>query len=147
MGDGDQLGAVGQALLEFLDVEDAVIVDRHPDQLGALPLADEMPRHDVGVVLHDRQHDLVALADVRHAEAIGDGVDRRGRVGGEDDLVGARRVEEAAHRLARLLIGVGRGIRQEMQAAMDVGIFVRDRHASIASSTACGFCAEAPLSR
>ncbi len=55
---------VGQALLEFLDVEHAEIVDRHPDQLGALPLADEMPRHDVGMVLHDRQHDLVALADI-----------------------------------------------------------------------------------
>ena len=129
LGDGDQLGAVGQALLEFLDVEDAEIVDRHPDQLGALPLADEMPGHDVGVVLHDRQHDLVALADIGHAIAIGDRVDRRGRVRGEDDVVGARRIEEAAHRFARLLIGVGRGIGQEMQAAMDVGVFLANRRA------------------
>ena len=35
-----------------------------------------------------------------------------------------RRVEEAAHRLARLFIGIGRGVRQEMQAAMDVGVFL-----------------------
>ena len=72
--------AVGQALLEFLDVEDAVVVDRHPDELRALPLADEMPRHDVGMMLHDREHDLVARADVRHAPAIGDRVDRLGRM-------------------------------------------------------------------
>jgi hypothetical protein len=28
----------------------------------ALALAQEMPGHDVGMVLHDREHDLVALA-------------------------------------------------------------------------------------
>ena len=127
MGDGDELRAVGQALLEFLDVEHAEIVDRHPDQLGALPFADEMPRHDVGMMLHDREHDLVALADVRHAEAIGDRVDRLGR-----DLVKTissvlRRVQEAAHRFARLFIGVGGGVREEMQAAMNVGVFVAYR--------------------
>ena len=68
--------------------------------------------------------DLVALADLRHAEAVGDGVDRLGRRFGEDDLFDAAGIQEAAHRLARLLIGVGRGVRQEMQAAMHIGIFV-----------------------
>jgi hypothetical protein len=33
-----------------------------------LPLAVEMPRHDVGMMLHDREHDLVALADHHAAE-------------------------------------------------------------------------------
>ena len=49
-----------------------------------------MPRHDVGVVLHDREHDLVALADLKCcAERVGDEVDRLGRVAREDDLVRA----------------------------------------------------------
>ena len=56
-----------------------------------LLLAQEVPRHDVGVVLHDREHDLVALADHRAAEGGGDEVDRLGRVAGEDDLVGDAR--------------------------------------------------------
>jgi hypothetical protein len=78
MRDRDQLGALGQQLLEFLDVEGAVIVHRHPDQHRALALAQEMPRHDVGMVLHDGEHDLVALPDIGHAPAIGDRVDRLG---------------------------------------------------------------------
>ena len=40
--------------------EIAVVVDRRPFEHRALALAQEMPGHDVGVVLHDREHDLVA---------------------------------------------------------------------------------------
>ena len=53
-----------EQLLEFVDQEIAVVIDRRPFDHGALPLAQEMPRHDVGMVLHDREHDLVALLDV-----------------------------------------------------------------------------------
>ena len=49
-----------QQLLELVEQEVAVVVDRRPFDHGALALAQEMPRHDVGVVLHDREHDLVA---------------------------------------------------------------------------------------
>ena len=54
------LVAVGQQLLEFLDQEIAFVVDRRPFDDGAMTLPQEMPGHDVGVVLHDRDHDLVA---------------------------------------------------------------------------------------
>ena len=67
MGDGDHLGARGEQLLELVEQELAVVGDRRPFQHRALPLAQEMPGHDVGVVLHDGEHDLVALADMRHA--------------------------------------------------------------------------------
>ena len=76
----------------------AVVGDRRPFQHGALPLAQEMPGHDVGVVLHDREHDLVALADMRAAVGARDQVDRLGGVAGEDDLVVGARVEEARAR-------------------------------------------------
>ena len=56
-----------QQLLEFVDQEIAVVVDRRPFDHGAMALAQEMPGHDVGVVLHDREHDLVAGLDVRLA--------------------------------------------------------------------------------
>ena len=90
---------------------------------GALALAQEMPRHDVGVVLHDREHDLVARLDALAAERIGDEVDRLGGVAREDDLLGALGVEEAAHLLARALVGLGRRIGEIVQAAMHVGVF------------------------
>ena len=60
MGDGDHLGARADQLLEFVDEEIALVVDRRPFDHRALALAQEMPRHDVGMVLHDREHDLVA---------------------------------------------------------------------------------------
>ena len=69
--------------------------------------------------------DLVALADIRHAPAIGDGLIASVDGFGEDDLVDDGGIEEAPHLFARRLIGIGRGIREEMQAAMHVGIFVR----------------------
>ena len=86
VGDRDHLGARAEQLLEFVDQEIAVVVDRRPFEHRALPLAQEMPRHDVGVVLHDREHDLVALLQPLAAEGIGDQVDRLGGVAGEDDL-------------------------------------------------------------
>jgi hypothetical protein len=81
-----------------------------------------MPRHDVGVVLHDREHDLVAGLEV-HAERGRHQIGRIRQVAGENDLVGARRVEEAAHDLARLLELGGRGVGEIVQAAMHVGVY------------------------
>jgi hypothetical protein len=63
VGDRHQLGAVGQRLAEIIKIEIALVVDADPDDLRALALAQEMPRHDVGVMLHDGDDDLVALAD------------------------------------------------------------------------------------
>ena len=63
------------------------------------------------------------------AERIGDEVDRLGGVAGEDDLLGARRVEERPHLLARALVAFGRGIGEIMQAAMHVGVFATYRPA------------------
>ena len=84
----------------------------------------EMPGHNVRVVLHHGEHDLVAGADVLEPEARGDEIDRLRSRAGEDDLVARLGVEEAPHALARGFVGLGGGIGQIMQAAMDVGVFV-----------------------
>ena len=101
----------------------AVVRDRRPLEHAALALAVEMPGHDVGVVLHDREHDLVALAEIHGAVGAGDEVDALGGVAREDDLLDAWRIEEAAHRLARVLVAGGGGVGEEVQPAMDVGVF------------------------
>ena len=121
VGDGDHLGARRQRGLEGLDVEGAVIVDIHPAQHRALALAPEMPRHDVGVVLHDRQHDLVALHDPVPQRGR-DEIDRLGGRAREDDLVRRGRIEKAAHGLARAFERLRRGIGEVVQAAVDVRI-------------------------
>jgi len=68
VGQRHDLGPRRQESLELVDQEFARIRDRRPLEHGALPLAMEMPGHDVRVVLHDRKHDLVAFADLDRAE-------------------------------------------------------------------------------
>jgi len=119
----DQPGAVGQQFFELVDQEIAFVIDRRPFDDGAMAFPEEMPGHDIGMVLHDREHDLVARLHMLTPERVGDEVDRLGGVAGEDDLLGPPCIDEGPHLLARALIGLGRGIGEKMQAAMHVGIF------------------------
>ena len=91
VGERDHLGARRQQLFEFVEQEIAVVVDRRPLDHRAMALAQKMPRHDVGVMLHDREHDLVARRlDLVAPERIGDEIDRLGGVAGENDFLRPR---------------------------------------------------------
>ena len=91
----DQLGLEAQEDLEDVEAEDAVVGDRDELEIAVALLDEELPRDEVGVVLHLGQDDDVAAIDVAPAPRVGDEVDRLGRVAGEDDLVAVRRVDEA----------------------------------------------------
>ena len=66
-------------------------------QRSSMPVAlgHDVPRHDVGVVLHLRDDDDVAGGEVRTAPRLGDEVEGLGGVLGEHDLVGVAGVDEA----------------------------------------------------
>jgi len=85
VGDGNHLRARRQKRFELLDQELAVVSDRRPfdDRSSAVIV----PRHDVRMVLHNRQDDLIALADDKPAARLRHEVDRHRRVTREDDLV------------------------------------------------------------
>ncbi len=121
--DGDDLGLGPEQALELVHEQLALVRHRDPLQHRTLALAVEVPRHDVGMMLHDGEHDLVALADLHAAVGRGHEVDGLGSVAGEDDLVDARGIEEAAHDLARVLEALRRGVREIVQAAVNVGVF------------------------
>ena len=87
--------APSRSAVEVAQVEAVVGGERDPAQLDAALGGEDVPRHDVGVVLHVREHDGVALAQVGARPRVRDEVDRLGRVADEDDLVGAVRVDEA----------------------------------------------------
>ncbi len=76
------------------------------------------------MVLHHREHDLVAGFDLRSKEARRDKIDRLGAALGEDDLLGGACVQEALNRRTRVLVALRRQRRQIMHAAMHIGIFV-----------------------
>ena len=124
MSDGDHLGARCEQRLEFVEQQLAVVGDRRPFQDRALPLLQEIPGHDIGMVLHDGEHDLVALPDMRGAIGACNEVDGFRGIAGEDDLGIRACIDEAAHRLPRLLEIGGGEVAQVVQPAMDVGVFL-----------------------
>ena len=67
MGEGDQLGPRAQQHLEALLVEPALVVDGHELEVRVLLLRQQLPGHQVGVVLQLGEHDRVGLADVAGA--------------------------------------------------------------------------------
>ncbi len=117
-GEREHLGAV-EELVEVGEVELAVGGERHPADLDAALVAQHLPRHDVGVVLHVGEHDDVALAEVGAAPRAGDEVDRLGGVLGEDHLVGARRVDQPGDGTPGALVGLGRLAGESVGAAVD----------------------------
>ena len=98
------------------------IVDRSDAKLRAFFVAKDLPRHDVGMVLHAGDQDFVARTDVGAPEALRDQIDAFGRAAHENDFVDMRRVEELLRGAAGGLVIFGRGLREIMDAAMDVGV-------------------------
>ncbi len=84
--DRHDLGARADQRVERVQIDAAVIIDIEPFQHRALALAQEVPGHDVGVVLHHREHDLVARL---HVQPGGDDVDRLRAAFGENDAARA----------------------------------------------------------
>ena len=123
MGDRDQFGTRPQKFLKLVEEKIAIVVDRRPFDDNAVAFPEEMPGHDVGVVLHDREHDLIAFTEVRLAPGRGDEVDRFGDVAGEDDFLIAPGVDELRHFRARALVGLRRRVGEVVEAAMNIGVF------------------------
>ena len=76
------------------------------------------------MVLELRDHDDVARAEVVGSPGVRDEVDRLGRAAREDDLARRRRVQEAAHLLARALVALGRPLGEPVDAAVHVRVAV-----------------------
>ena len=90
MDHADQLGPAGEQILERGQVELTVVEHRYVGELGPPVEAQLLPRDDVGVMLHFGQDDEIAGTDIGAAPRVGDQVDGRGGVGGEDRLLGGR---------------------------------------------------------
>ena len=122
MHHGDQLGARVQQLFVFIEQQFAALVDGRDAQDGLFFLAQNLPGHDVGVVLHGGDDDFVAGLDMSAAIGVGDQVDALGDAADEDDLAPVGGIEEALDLDAGLFVMAGGTLAQLMHAAMDVGI-------------------------
>ena len=122
VGERDELRLEPQEDLEDVEAEDPVVGDRDELEVAVALLDEELPRDEVGVMLHLGQDDHVAAIDVPPAPRVGDEVDRLGRVAGEDDLVAVGRVDEPGDLDPGRLVGGGRLLADRVDAAMDVGV-------------------------
>ena len=111
--------------LHRVQFDAAPVVHRRDLQHDADPVAQQLPRHDVGVMLQFGDHHLVAGGqEIAGRQAGGDQVHRLGAALGEHDLLHRTGVEEAADTFPRALVAVRRGRAQGVDAAMHVGIVV-----------------------
>ena len=84
----------------------------------------KLPGHDVGMMFEMRDEDLITGFHEALAVGLGDKVDALCGAAHENNLFGRAGIDEAAHRLAGVLIGIG-GTRGEfMRGTVDVGVFV-----------------------
>ena len=117
-----QLRPLVQQRSVLVDQELAGVVDRDDAELGADLLAQDLPRHDVGVVLHGGDDDLVPRREERPPVALRHQVDPLGGTPDEDDLPGVCGMEEARYRATGVLVRGRRPFAQEVHAPMDVGV-------------------------
>ena len=99
----DQARARAQQTLVLGKLELPGFVDRHHLQHRPGLLADLLPRHDVGVMFHRADEDLVARHQQRPREALGNQIDRLRGSAHEDDLFRGRGMEKDLNADARRL--------------------------------------------
>ena len=85
----------------------------------------QLPRHDVGVVFHLANNDLVALLHLTLAERLCHEVDGLSGATCEDNLFYLAGVDETAHPLTGSLMEVGGLLREVVNATMYIGIHVQ----------------------
>ena len=91
-----------------INVQLAGIIDRDHTQRGAGPLRQHLPRDDVGMMLHYRDHNLITGVEIAAAPARRDEVDALSGAAREEDLPIVLHVEKARNGLTGRFVLLGR---------------------------------------
>ena len=121
MHGGHHAGAGPDERPQGIELDLTLRGNRGEQHLGAGHAGHDLPRHDVGVVLHLGDHDLVALAQLARTPRPGHQVDGLGGVLGEHQRL-ARVVDEARSRCAPGLKAIGGLCRHLVHATVHVGV-------------------------
>ena len=105
-------------------IEPETVCQLHVAQFRPGVAGDDVPGHDIGVMLHHAGQDPITRLEVVEAPSVREQVHRRGGAAGEDDLLVGRCVQEDSHLVAGRLVGLGGLVREGVGAPMDVGIGV-----------------------
>ncbi|MNI18140.1 hypothetical protein D3C73_715370 [compost metagenome] len=121
VGHGQQLDLGGHRRAQCVQVQRAVGGDLGHADGRAGALGHQLPRHDVGVVLHARNQDHVAGLQPRQGPGVRNEIDREGGAAAQHQVVAAH-VEETGQLVARALVGVGGLGTQRVHRTADVGV-------------------------
>ena len=121
VGDRQHPGALVQQAVERIQIQLALRchLDGHNPGTGAL--GHHLPGHNVGVVFHVADQNLIAGFQAR-GQAIGHQVDGFGGASGPDDFSGAGRVQKLAHGFPGAFKRSRRTITQGMGATVHIGV-------------------------
>ena len=111
-----------QQLLKLSDDQLTLVVDRRHPQLRALFVAQNLPRHDVRMMLESRDHHFIVRPYVHAAVRLRHQVDAFGGAAREDDFVRMGGVQEPLDLRPRLLVIIGGALAQLVHAAVNIRI-------------------------
>ena len=121
---GNQTSSLIEQLIQLLHHQATAIVKGQDTNLRPLALGHQLPGHDIGVVLHLADDDIITLAQESLAPSVGNGIYRSGSARREDNLLALGSTYKHTHALARLLVELGSLLRKTMHATVDIGILL-----------------------
>ena len=124
MGHTDNLGLIGDERFELIQTQDTIIGNGKMLHDDASFHGLELPRDDVGVVLHLCDNHLVAGLHLRFAERAGYQVDSLRGATCKDDLLDLTGVDKRAHLFTCRLVQIGSLLTQVVDTTMHVGIHI-----------------------
>ena len=119
------LRALGQERSQVREIQLTVVRQRDVAERGPGDGRGHLPRHDVRVMLHLRDEDLVALVQELPSPALRHEVEGFGDAPREHDRLGTRCTEEPREVRARALEQLGGLLAQHVEAAVGVRVVVR----------------------
>ena len=120
--DGDEASALVEESPVCLYVQSSIVSDGDYPYFDTHASLYQLPRNDIGMVLHVANDDLVALLHESLREARSHQIDTLRGATCEDYLAGLFGTDEFSHRLSASFVQVGGRLRKEVYATMHIGI-------------------------
>ena len=122
LGYGHHLSTLVDKLRKHIHPKLAALIEGQYPKLSTTTCRSQLPGHDIRVVLHLRDNDVIARAKIPRTPSIGDKIYRCSSSCREDNLLAMLSTYKPTHLLARRLIHLGHSARQVVNTTMDVGV-------------------------
>ena len=119
---GDDAGLVIQQRRQQFGAQAPLVVEGQDADFRPLAFGEHLPGHDIGVVLHLADKDIVARTDELFTPGIGHRIERSRSAGRKDDLFLFGRADKSADTLACRLVKRRGLLRKVVHPAMYIGV-------------------------